>query len=132
MHHFLSSRICFIIALGLLFLIKIYWDVFFSFSTFRGLSRIHFFPGNNFLKDDYISLVIFPFLDAWAVTYFSCINYLNQAKPILEHNYPFIYGHNNLNIKAWFILHAPHPQSHKISSLSNLHKFYDHCGPLKS
>ena len=30
-------------------------------------------------------------------------------------------------IYAWFILHAPHPQSHKISSFSNLQKFYDNC-----
>ena len=30
--------------------------------------------------------------------------------------------------KAWFILNAPHPQCHKISSHSNLHKFYDQCG----
>ena len=34
-------------------------------------------------------------------------------------------------IKAWFILPAQHHHCHKISSLSNLHKLYDHCGPLK-
>ena len=31
-----------------------------------------------------------------------------------------------VEIKAWFILHAPYPQCHKISSLSNLHKLYAH------
>ena len=39
---------------------------------------------------------------------------------------------NQFHSKALFILHAPHPQCHEISSLSNLQKFYDHCGPLKS